>query len=968
MQATTNFDPVYEPPVDASPHPGLEQHGLSEVSLGEYHDAPDDAEKGLGSDPASEQAITSIIDDHEARGEWKLARAACITAVAAAPDNPSLRLRLAWLHFNSGENEAAIEEARCLLERAPKFTLGANRLLVFALGASIRWEQAGGAFGAIERLDENASRAVARESWWIFGRHIKAAIENGESNAAVRLFERLPTQIAVLGEFCHLMREVYPKLGAAEQAGMRTLMTETAGAISRKLCSDPSDAFGWEQLGLIQQTLGHYSAATVSLERALLLDQTLGLSAEALVGCYEAVGDQTKAEEIRAHIAAAAREDPHLRLQLAWGSYNRGDFETAATDALAVVAAAVPGALADAQRLLVFALGSLGRWEEAAEVFGSIEHVDRELTRALARESWWTFGAHIKAALDTGKPGAAVELFERLPPQVAVVVDARHLAQELYAGVDGAGQAAIRARMEDLAARTNRSMQNTPEDAGEWEVLGLLNQISGHQEEAVAAFAKAFTLDRSLSTSAICLAQAHLADNKADAAADVIMRTLKSFIHPAGIRLQLAWLLFEVKRFDAAMEEAKQILGAEPSMAIACLRLIIFSAASCDEFPQAESAFGQLEGADPSAAAHIASESCWTFANIINALLDAHDYHSALRKIEMLPPQLRNASHDFSRWLAHTQSACYFKMKHYDLGLKYYRKSVGRSAASAGSIKSEKDVKVAIKASVVTSLMPRRLSVQQKAIRSWQAYGWEVLSANTAEEIVVLERHFPGVQFAPVQRNAHEELGKPLIYFDDLLEVLARREGEIFGILNSDIILLSDPKLPTLSHFAEVARRSLAFGNRVNSDDEDVLEGDFYLGGYDWFFFGSDFLRTSRGSGLVFGAPWWDFWMPVSAILHHQELVNVRRRFAFHPNHPLGWNEEAFTKLGRRFVASLKEACAHLPPKSLAAQSLHDLSAALSDAGGSEGIDGLTIGRLCQTINIIVESETRWVDIGEVSL
>ena len=481
--------------------------------------------------------------------------------------------------------------------------------------------------------------------------------------------------------------------------------------------------------------------------------------------------------------------------------------------------------------------------------------------------------------------------------------------------------------------------------------------------ESIEAFEKALELDPSLDEAAIGLVRAYRAGGDLEQTAQACRRAIALVGTKPGARLEAAWLFFEIRDYASAIREGRALAEAHPGHATGALRLIVFAAAESDHWDEAAQAFDALENLDADAFDALVIETCWTFARRIQVEVESGGFRVALQRFEKLPSHLANAPPAFTRLISHLASVCYYKERHHALGMRYYRRSLGILDESPSG-RTPRSAPRRLKTQVVTSLMPRRLSVQQAAVKSWQAIDWNILSVNSPNEIAEMRGRFPGVEFIATDRNAAHEVGKPLIYFDDLLLALEKTDADVLGIINSDIIIVQNATLPSADELAQAAEYSLTFGNRVNSQHEDVFDGEYYLGGYDWFLFGRDILKISLGSGLIFGAPWWDFWMPMAAILGHRDLINIRRPFAFHPDHPLGWNEEAFLNLGRRFAGALQQKCLQTPPDSLASKTLHEITAAVADAGGDVVMDKEVIGRLCQTINVLIQAETRLLDLA----
>ncbi len=189
---------------------------------------------------------------------------------------------------------------------------------------------------------------------------------------------------------------------------------------------------------------------------------------------------------------------------------------------------------------------------------------------------------------------------------------------------------------------------------------------------------------------------------------------------------------------------------------------------------------------------------------------------------------------------------------------------------------------------IATSISPKNLAKQVKAVESWVKLGFDVVSINCAEEIQKLQGAFPDVKFIQAKRDAREMFGKPFIYFDDFLEYFLRTDSEICGIVNSDILLIGDKGI--VSFIKEEAADSLVYGPRINVDSLERLDGKFFNEGFDFFFFPKIFGSFFQKSCFCVGMPWWDYWMPLILILEGISVKKLTSPFAYHIKHSFRWN------------------------------------------------------------------------------
>lgn len=674
----------------------------------------------------------------------------------------------------------------------------------------------------------------------------------------------------------------------------------------------PDDPVAWEQLGREYQKSGRHDDAARCLERALALKPRLGHGLVALAASYRALGRFQPAAEHYERALLEWRDEPWIRTALAETLIEAGDCEAARK------------VLTDGPDGLRTNLGLL------AQVCLLLARRDllEDLTRRLPGEasSWEKLGALHHSA---ERHGEAISCLER--------------ALELKPGL---GHARV------LLAASHRG-------------LGNLEIAARCYEEALAQSQDEPWLRATLAEVYIELAEIQYNLGNNERARTACQRASELLPTSSPMKLHLVWRYLEFKQFDAALSELEALRDHDAHPRARVYSFLIHGLVSIGRWDEGLDALEEVETAHPDILADVVGEVCWVFSSQLQRLLDADDFRAAALACERLPGPLRIAPTPSLRDLYHKMSISYLQAGHHDLGLEYHRRCISVDAPqSEASATGARRLRLRPQtASVVTSLMPRRLGIQQRAVSSWQQFGCRVLSVNNADEIDAIRDSFSGVEFVEVKRNAAGELGRPLIYFDDLLDGLNGADTDLLGIINSDIIIDTRNAQASLDEIGRTAGFSLTFGNRVNSASEEVFSGSFYMGGYDWFFFGREFLNASRGSGMIFGAPWWDFWLPISAMINHFELVNLRREFAFHPHHELAWKEEWFLTLGRRFLVALENACRQREPKSLAALGLHELSASFADVLLQEDVSPDTIGRLCHAVNVLIQTEMRVLDL-----
>ncbi|MGI6585253.1 MAG: nucleoside-diphosphate sugar epimerase/dehydratase [Lutisporaceae bacterium] len=201
---------------------------------------------------------------------------------------------------------------------------------------------------------------------------------------------------------------------------------------------------------------------------------------------------------------------------------------------------------------------------------------------------------------------------------------------------------------------------------------------------------------------------------------------------------------------------------------------------------------------------------------------------------------------------------------------------------------------------VATSIAPKDIDNQRKAVDSWIKAGLEVISFNCLEEYEAIKESFQDVDFKIVKRDGRHRFGKPYVYFDDIMEYFSGCDYDICGIINSDIHLLGvDNKFN--EYIYEEARDSFVYGNRVEVKSLDDLNGMFYVG-HDYFFFDRQVSCIYPREDFWIGQPAWDYWVVYMPIVSGFKVKKIINAIAYHVSHRIQWNEELNLELHRMIV------------------------------------------------------------------
>jgi len=201
---------------------------------------------------------------------------------------------------------------------------------------------------------------------------------------------------------------------------------------------------------------------------------------------------------------------------------------------------------------------------------------------------------------------------------------------------------------------------------------------------------------------------------------------------------------------------------------------------------------------------------------------------------------------------------------------------------------------------IFTSLAPYAFEKQSRAIRSWCQHGFKPCSLNRQFEIEALQADYPEVTFIKVERDAHDIVGKPLVYFDDFLGAINAGSDSVAGIVNSDIIFGSESNLPEL--FGKHAENGLVYGSRIDINNPTDTEGQVYFQGFDFFFMDRSITGIYPPTQLCMGAPMWDYWVPIMVIIKRLGCKKLKTPFAYHVKHPQQWDDALNIRMMREIV------------------------------------------------------------------
>lgn len=207
---------------------------------------------------------------------------------------------------------------------------------------------------------------------------------------------------------------------------------------------------------------------------------------------------------------------------------------------------------------------------------------------------------------------------------------------------------------------------------------------------------------------------------------------------------------------------------------------------------------------------------------------------------------------------------------------------------------------------LITSIMnngnKEDLENQKNAIKSWIAIGFEILSANTKEEILQLRDVFSEITFVELKRTGMQQYGKPIPYIYDMLQILLKytnKEMEICGIINSDIILRNISEKQIKALFRNESNRLICC-HRYDIDNINDFCGKYYFSGIDVFFMLRKNIYLFKDCGFALSKPEWDHWMVYTALKNQMSFYEIKNAVAFHVKHTQRWTPIESNLLGMK--------------------------------------------------------------------
>lgn len=195
-----------------------------------------------------------------------------------------------------------------------------------------------------------------------------------------------------------------------------------------------------------------------------------------------------------------------------------------------------------------------------------------------------------------------------------------------------------------------------------------------------------------------------------------------------------------------------------------------------------------------------------------------------------------------------------------------------------------------------------------RCIASWKRSGFAPVTVNARSELAGKAAITEGVAQLVVDRDASEVTGKPHVFMSDLARAARGLGPGPVALVNADIVL--EPIDGVVERLRRLANGEMLVAKRLDVDDPEALAGAEYGDGFDFFAANAEDFAPLEESRLIFGAPWWDHYLPLAMVARRARLLFAPPGFARHLLHEQKWSWDVWQHLGDRFI---EEIAAGLP-------------------------------------------------------
>jgi hypothetical protein len=191
-----------------------------------------------------------------------------------------------------------------------------------------------------------------------------------------------------------------------------------------------------------------------------------------------------------------------------------------------------------------------------------------------------------------------------------------------------------------------------------------------------------------------------------------------------------------------------------------------------------------------------------------------------------------------------------------------------------------------------------------ECIGSWKRAGFEVVSLNSASEISELVKLNYDVQYQQISSD------RPSII--DFLTTIASSARPVAGIVNSDVFMTRHPGW--LGLVETCPGNGMILAERINIDPATLSPTGRTCNGFDAFVFATEPLsRIDQNCDLLFGQPWWDYWLPLAYIAAGGKLVTGNASVLFHLDHAQNWNQAQWLTNAKKTITYFQQPTKQLP-------------------------------------------------------
>jgi hypothetical protein len=188
--------------------------------------------------------------------------------------------------------------------------------------------------------------------------------------------------------------------------------------------------------------------------------------------------------------------------------------------------------------------------------------------------------------------------------------------------------------------------------------------------------------------------------------------------------------------------------------------------------------------------------------------------------------------------------------------------------------------------SVLTSFSPlaHHLTRQSVVVKSWKAWGLNVISRNASDEISELQKLYPQVDQWIEDDQTSQSYPRKTQRIRNLCRT-AIEIGRPMLLINSDCEIYGDQSLL----LDKIADRSLVAGLRWNFRGSCYAKARRERWGIDAFYVTPEMAWSLPDLDFAIGYPMWDYWLPCHFLSLGYEMRFIGEPLIFHHSHKSHW-------------------------------------------------------------------------------